>query len=216
MTRLTIVLAIGVMALNGSPAFGQEEEAEHEEFRHHRIALFTGYTWVPQGDHHGNVSGVVVVPTLGLDYQYWVSHRFALGVINDFELSTYVIEQSDGSQLTREYAYVGAAVAIWEAVESLAIFAGPGVELEKHENFFVVKVEASMSSACQVGGICRSWRALTSRTSTTRFLRASWSGSASSGRGTIENVGALVDRLVDDDGVDGHFCEWATCNTRRL
>lgn len=140
MTRLTIVLAIGVMALNGSPAFGQEEEAEHEEFRHHRIALFTGYTWVPQGDHHGNVSGVVVVPTLGLDYQYWVSHRFALGVINDFELSTYVIEQSDGSQLTREYAYVGAAVAIWEAVESLAIFAGPGVELEKNENFFVVKV----------------------------------------------------------------------------
>ena len=91
------------MALNGSPAFGQEE-AEHEELRHHQVALLTGYTLVPEGDHHGNVEGVVVVPTIGLDYAYWFSHRFAVSLTNAVELSTYVIEQPDRSQLTREFA----------------------------------------------------------------------------------------------------------------
>ena len=39
--------------------------------------------------------------------------------------------------------------------------------------------DAGGKSACQVGGICRSRRALTSRTSTTRSPWGSWSGNAS-------------------------------------
>ena len=139
--NLTAVLCLAVVLLVpvSAPLAAQEGEAEtHEPLRRHHVTLFTGYTWVPQGETEG--TSVVIVPTIGIDYTYWVSHAFALGVVNDFELSTYVIETSDGSPLVREFTYVGAAVAKYEPVRGLAFFAGPGVELETHENFFIVKL----------------------------------------------------------------------------
>ena len=121
------------------PLTAQEHNAEGPEpLKRHHVTLYTGYTWVPQGET-GETS-VVIAPTIGIDYTYWFSHKFGLGVVNDFELTTYVIEHSDGTPLVREFAYVGAAVVIYEVAPGLALFGGPGVELEAHENFFVVKL----------------------------------------------------------------------------
>ena len=66
------------------------------------MKLFTGYTWVPQGDSEGGRR--VIVTTIGLDYSFGLSHKFRLGIVNDFQLSSYVVEGRGGSLLEREYA----------------------------------------------------------------------------------------------------------------
>jgi hypothetical protein len=135
--RGLIVIGLGTTLIG--PLAAQEHDAEGPEpLKRHHVTLFTGFTWVPKGET--DETSVVIAPTVGIDYTYWFSHKFGLGVVNDFELTTYVIEDSDGTPLVREYAYVGAAVVMYEVAGGLALFGGPGVELETHENFFVVKL----------------------------------------------------------------------------
>jgi len=146
---LVACCSLALMALS-APAIAQEqsvdeaaqETGEEQPLRHHRLALFVGYTWVPQGEILGEAPNVVIVPTLGIDYEFWITHRVAVGLVNDFELSSYVVERSDGSLLEREFQYVGAIVGVVEAWRTLSLYAGPGIEADKHETLFLVKVGA--------------------------------------------------------------------------
>lgn len=79
---------------------------------------------------------------MGVDYEFWLTHKFAVGVLNDFELSTYVVENHDGEDFEREYVYVLVAVFVYEPIANLSLFLGPGGEFEKNHNFFVFRVGA--------------------------------------------------------------------------
>ena len=119
-----------------------EHESGEEDFKRHKIIFMYGTTWVPQGDPHGERPGLMVVPTLGVDYEFWLTHKIALGVLNDFELSSYVVEGHEGEEFEREYAYVLVVAFIYEPIPNLSLFLGPGGEFEKNHNFFVFRVGA--------------------------------------------------------------------------
>ena len=129
---------------------GQETEQEAEWFeegKRNRFAVFVGYGWVPKGQTGTESEGTLVIPSLGLDYERWFHPRFALGWYNDFQLSSFVVEREgehdvEEKLLEREYAFVTAVVAVFEVVERLAVYAGPGQEFESNENFFVFKIGA--------------------------------------------------------------------------
>ena len=118
-----------------------------EEGKKNRFAVFVGYGWVPKGQSGEENEGTLVIPALGLDYERWIHPRFAIGWYNDFQLSTFVVEREgehaeEEKFLEREYAFVTAVVGVFEVVERLAVYAGPGQEFEAHENFFVLKIGA--------------------------------------------------------------------------
>lgn len=128
----------------------QNTELETEWFEageRNRFAVFVGYGWVPKGEPGEDREGLTVIPALGLDYERWVHPRFAIGWYNDFQLSTFVVEREgehaeEEKFLEREYAFVTAVVGVFELVERLAVYAGPGQEFESNENFFVFKIGA--------------------------------------------------------------------------
>ncbi|UCC83891.1 MAG: hypothetical protein JSW46_02855 [Gemmatimonadota bacterium] len=145
------VLAAVALAFIANPLAAQEHE-EHEPLKRHKLALFVGYTWVPTGDpHEADSRGTVIAPTVGIDYSFWISHKVGVGLVNEVELTTYVVETRAGTTLPREYAYIGAAVGMYEVARGLGLYAGPGIELEKHENFLVLKVGAEYSFAVAHG-----------------------------------------------------------------
>jgi hypothetical protein len=131
-----------VLASGAAQAVAQEHEvAEHEEVRpRHRLAIFTGNTWIPQGDHEGAIHGLIAAPTVGIDYAYRLGERFAISSINDLQIDSYVIEREDGSELERERLFVTSLVLMWEAVPRLQLFIGPGLEADKHETLGLVKI----------------------------------------------------------------------------
>jgi hypothetical protein len=95
---------------------------------------------VPRGERdEGDRTSSVIAPNIGINYAFWISHKVGIGLHNDLELTSYLVETSADTVIPREYSYVGAIVGIYEAARGLELHAGPGVELEKHENFFVLK-----------------------------------------------------------------------------
>jgi len=135
-----------LVALATNPVAAQEhtqesEAAEHSETRpRHRLAFFTGNTWIRQEGEVGAVDGLIAAPTIGLDYAFRFNERFAVGSISDLIMDSYVIVLEDGSELERELAVVTSVVVMWRATHRLQLFAGPGIEADQHETLTLLKV----------------------------------------------------------------------------
>lgn len=138
-------LGANALELVGKPEQEPQEEgheASEEELKRHKIIFLYGTSWVPQGDPSAERTGVMVVPTLGIDYEFWFTHKVAVGVLNDFELSQYVVETHDGEEIEREYVYILVLAFIYEPIPNLSLFVGPGREFEKNHDFFVFRIGA--------------------------------------------------------------------------
>lgn len=136
MKKLLLGLLICLLAntVNGQ---NNESEIEHR----HRIAPLLGYVFVPEETSNETGGSARLIPTFGVDYEYRIHPKFALGWFNDIELSSYLIEYEDeGEYLQREYAFISAICLVYSPFNRFAIFAGPGYEFEHHQNFRVFRV----------------------------------------------------------------------------
>ncbi len=135
-----------LMVLMSTPTYlaAQDEHGHHAEtpFLPNRLGVTVGYAWIPSGSDLEGQSNVHIVPTFGLVYAKRFNEKIGLGWSNEIEFASYVIEHGDEEILEREFGFVSAAVFIYEPIHKLGLFAGPGVELEKNQNFFVIKVGA--------------------------------------------------------------------------
>jgi hypothetical protein len=134
-------------------AHGDADSGHHEPMGRHRFLIFTGNTFVPAGTT--SESQALLVPTFGIDYSYWFSRKFGLGVAADIEIASYLVETSEENDaaafsaeeggtgtVARENATVIALLAFWEPIHRLAFFAGPGREFESHGSFWLLRVGA--------------------------------------------------------------------------
>lgn len=123
--------------------FGQEHEKnEAHEFKHFRVAAALGHAYIPEAkSESGNF---VVIPTFGLDIQYWFSHKWGIALKNDIEIADYLVESNNGNnnELVREYPIIVALPVLfspWEG-RGFNFILGPGIEFEEHENFHVLRM----------------------------------------------------------------------------
>ncbi len=116
-----------------------EHPEEHHEFKHHKISLVIGHTHIPAGNPDVGRVGNVIAPSWGIDYEYWFNHKWAAGLHTDLEMISYVIDNDDRSELERERPVILSLVALFKPIHSLVVYVGPGLELEKNENFMVYR-----------------------------------------------------------------------------
>jgi hypothetical protein len=141
-------LAAALLLLMVGPLTAQEEEGE--ALQRHRIGVYSGATFVPEGEEDG-ATKLIVVPTVGVDYDYKFGERFGVGLYNDLQLQSYRVQTFDDETVERDFAFATVLVAVVEATPWLEFYAGPGVELEKSENFWIIKVGGSVAPT--FGGI---------------------------------------------------------------
>ncbi len=130
--KLLLFIFIVILSIN---AFAQESKNEEKK---HLITGAFGYTYIPKGgsvDAH-EAEGVFI-PSIGLDYFYTLSHRWEIGIMTDLELGEYVIFEKD---LNRKNALVVTAIASFSLTKHINLFAGGGMEFEKHHNLGIVRV----------------------------------------------------------------------------
>jgi hypothetical protein len=124
------------------PENGRDQRELHEiqhEFKHWRIAGGIGISLLPAGNHESEPVSVLAIPTIGLDFQYWFSPKFGLGLKNEFEIVTYVLKDENSSELEREYPLISVLVGMYKLHNGPAFYIGGGIEYEKSKNFFIVK-----------------------------------------------------------------------------
>jgi len=127
---LSILCSLFVLSMSA-----QEEAAE----KRHRITFLLSHTWIstvaPDGEGFG------ALPSFGLNYDYWFSEKFAIGLHNDFIAETFVVERLDGeADLERELPWAAVAVAIYKFENGLAPIIGGGVEIEPSESLPLLHV----------------------------------------------------------------------------
>lgn len=145
------LLFLILFLLMGIVSYGQEHHNEtHHEFKNFRIAAAIGHAYIP--DAKTASDQFVMIPTFGLEFQYWFSHKWGLGLKSDLEIANYVIQDSNGNvDYVRENPVIMALPVLFSPWENRGFnfILGPGVEFEGHENFFVFR--AGFGSEFEVG-----------------------------------------------------------------
>lgn len=149
----TYYIIFSILLLTSIRTYCQHETDKYKEhsFQHHKMTLFTGYGLITKAIDEEGKKQIRVIPVLGLDYEYWFNHKIGLGLHNDLELSSYVVEKDKQEHIDREYAIVSALVFLYEPIKGWALFAGPGYEFEKNHNFKLFKVGTELSKIFQNG-----------------------------------------------------------------
>lgn len=117
-----------------------EKETENsEEFEHHLVAIVIGHTHVPGAFQSSSGTGTVIVASWGLNYDYWINEKWAIGLHTDMEIATYIIEDNTGSHIERERPIIVSIVGSYKPWRRLMVGAGFGQEIEPHHNFWVYR-----------------------------------------------------------------------------
>lgn len=128
-------------------AFAQEQANSHEvgenhehhhSFKRHSVTFEFGYTHIPDAFEEVKGDQSVWVPTFGLAYGYQFSHKFKTALMLNMETGNYLINVNR-EDLNRENVFIISIVGVYELAPNWGIFAGPGIELEKHHNYAVLR-----------------------------------------------------------------------------
>jgi len=115
------------------PEVPPQSAAHH--FRPFRVAVLIGHTFIPA--RHS--SERLIIPSWGLDLEYWFNPKWGLGLHNDIELQSFLIEKGEDEIIEREYPLVLTLDALYRPWKGLVLQFGPGYELETTESFFLVR-----------------------------------------------------------------------------
>jgi len=122
-------------------AFAQENE--EEEFKPKiRGAIMMANSHVPksfEGDKK-----IAIIPTWGFDVDYFFHPRWSVAMQADIKLQDFEVKVED-KELERKMPIALTGVIHYHALRHWSFYAGPGVELEKSENFFLVRLGTEYS-----------------------------------------------------------------------
>ena len=127
-------------------ALGQAEDpdgssishAKSHEDKRNKIIFNYAYSYIPQGAEEDNLEEGHFVPSIGLDYFRVIHPRWELGILLDYELATYIIPRKEN--LKRDRAFLIIPGVGYTILNGWNLFAGAGIELERHKNLFVVRL----------------------------------------------------------------------------
>jgi len=90
--QFTLGLALGGMML---PVFAQaQEETVADEHARHEVSLLLAHTHVAQGVNAEGDLTWLALPSWGLNYNFWFSPKWAIGLHTDFINETFKVEEN--------------------------------------------------------------------------------------------------------------------------
>lgn len=114
----------------------QDEDDGH--IKHHHFVISIGQSGIPTVDELDVTNNFSIVPTWGFNYEFLFNKHLGLGLKNDIELSKYVIEGNDEAKIERETPISSSIIILYNPIEGLGVFFGPGIEFEPEENFYIL------------------------------------------------------------------------------
>ena len=134
------VLILIIVIANGHYIIAQEHH-ETEEFKHFVAAFSIGHGFIPQANSSN--SSFVIIPTVGLDFQYWLNPKWGIALKSDLEIANYTVEGDDAleTEIFRETPIIISIPIFYSPWDNeLRFMAGPGIEFEENENFSILRL----------------------------------------------------------------------------
>ncbi|MCU0369094.1 MAG: hypothetical protein MUF39_09720 [Cyclobacteriaceae bacterium] len=119
------------------------QETAEEEFKPKiRGAIMMANSHVPksfEGDKK-----IAIIPTWGVDVDYFFHPRWSVAIQSDIKLQDFEVKVED-KELERINPVALAGVIHYHALRHWSFYVGPGIELEKSENLFLVRAGTEYS-----------------------------------------------------------------------
>lgn len=103
----------------------------HKNFR---IAPLIGHTLVAV-----NESEHRLIPSYGLDIEYWPSGKWGMGLHNDIELESFILIEEGEEDLERERPLVITLDGLYKVWKDLVVVAGPGLEFDPNKTLTLLR-----------------------------------------------------------------------------
>lgn len=145
MKLMALYLFFLTVAISGFTQHSPHNIEEKHQFKRFRISMNIGHCYIPKAQF-SNDEQLVVLPTWGLDFQYWFSEKIGIGLKNDIENASYRVRYRSNSSdlLFRERPVIVSIPVFYKPWNNgLAFMLGPGIELEENSNLFVLRVGVS-------------------------------------------------------------------------
>lgn len=128
----------------------QDVHEEAHPFKHHAIAFFVGHTHIINGVKDGTDNNWLVLPSLGLDYNYIINSKWGVGLHTEMIIEEFIVGSNGGHDksgsgeeivgIERGRPIAIAAVGLYRAHKHVTILVGGGMEFSEHEDFGLVKL----------------------------------------------------------------------------
>lgn len=139
---LTFILTSTLLLTGVVMAIAQDNKAEEHKPKI-RGAIMMANSHVPKALEDGKQ--VTIIPTWGFDVDYFFHSRWSVALQGDIKLQSFEIEEKNNVSLERNFPIALATVIHYHALRHWSFYTGPGVELEKNENLFLVRLGTEYS-----------------------------------------------------------------------
>lgn len=120
--------------LGKAQELNEETEKEIEESEGpFRVGFLIMHTFIPTTTSEGRE--LLILPSLGLDIEYWFSDRFGLGLHNDLELESFEVEKEEEEIIERSFPFVITLDGLFKIKRRWVLVLGTGLEIENNETF---------------------------------------------------------------------------------
>jgi len=133
---ITRVLAIiGILLVASISLFAQKS---HEDQPNKRVAIYIGHTLVPEL----NSNERFLIPSWGLDLDFWFNSTFGLGLHSDIEIETFIVRSNRSEELERVNPIVMTLDVLYQPYRGLILQIGPGIEIDPDRKFYLMRAGA--------------------------------------------------------------------------
>lgn len=93
----------------------------------HRLTLGLGHTHLSQGEIAGRTEWVPIA-SWTLNYDYWLSDTWAIGLQNDWILETFIVKGKSSNEIERKRPWAMVPVALYKFSKNFTALGGVGAE----------------------------------------------------------------------------------------
>ncbi len=107
----------------------------------HSIALILGHAQIVEGIDGEGKKEWLSLPSWGLDYNYEINERWAIGLHNDIIIEEFVVEELGGEDvIERSFPIATAVVASYQLGEHFKLLSGLGGEFAREDSFLLARL----------------------------------------------------------------------------
>lgn len=133
----TLVFLFFTLTVYGQQLVGTNEPVGNHEAKHFRVSALMYHTYI--GTESSQGLNLLIVPSLGLDVEYWFSEEWGLGLHNDMELVNFEIIKDSEVLFERETPLLFTIDGLWKPNKGWVLLFGPGIEVERNHELFVIR-----------------------------------------------------------------------------
>lgn len=163
MKKIKLILS-GILMILSTALMAQNTE-EHVKYTNHgmkganRLTLGLGHTQVSHGEINGDTKWLSIT-SWSLNYDYWFSNKWAIGLQNDLLVESFTIEDHEGEDIERSYPLAVVPVALFKPGKHFTFIAGVGAEFSEGHNLAMTRLGAEYGSHISKnweGGVAVVW-----------------------------------------------------------